>query len=107
MSTLEFDSEISDELTAKYDTQSSIGADIVGGVVATVADFGASVWNSVTPKSIETSTEDLLSNIDSNALRVYNENTDLIKTASFVGGVFVPAGLALKGMNLARAGTKG
>ena len=84
MSTLEFDSEISDELTAKYDTQSSIGADIVGGVVATVADFGASVWNSVTPKSMETSTEDLLSNIDSNALRVYNENPDLIKTASFV-----------------------
>lgn len=107
MSTEDFSPEISADLIAKYDEQGSIGADIVGGVVASVADFAASTWNSLTPESLETSTEDLLSRIDSNALRVYNENPDTIHAASFVGGMMVPMGLAFKGMQAARSGVSG
>ena len=87
--------------------RASIGADVVGGAVATVTDFGASVWNSLTPSSMNVATEDLLTKMDSNALRVYEENPDTVKTASFVGGIFVPSTLALKGMGLARAGVRG
>jgi len=107
MSTEGFSSEVSSDLVTKYDEQASIGADITGGIVASVADFAASTWNSLTPESLETSTEDLLSRIDSNALRVYNENPETIHAASFVGGMLVPMGLAFKGMKAARAGTSG
>jgi len=107
MMTEDFSPEISTDLIAKYDEQASLGSDIVGGIVASVADFAASTWNSLTPASLETSTEDLLSRIDSNALRVYNENPDTIHTASFVGGMLVPMGLAVSGMKAARAGVSG
>jgi len=106
MSAEGFDFELSDDVTIKYDGQSSLVSDLLGGTVATVADFGASVWNSL-PGTEEVATEDLLARIDSNALRVYEENPDTIHTASFIGGIFVPAGFALKGMNAARNGVKG
>lgn len=80
MITEDFSPEISTDAIAKYDEQGSLGADIVGGVVASVADFAASTFNSLVPESLETTTEDLLSRIDSNALRVYNEHPDTIHT---------------------------
>lgn len=106
MSLEEFNAELSPDLALKYDTQSNLASDLLGGTIASVADFGASVWNSLTPESMSVSTENLLSNIDDNALRVYNENPDTIHTASFVGGMFVPTGLAFKGMNALRDGSK-
>lgn len=105
---------LDDDMLAKYQAQGTVAADHMGlgqeiahGAVATVADFGSSVWNSITPEKYNTSTADLLSRIDSDALQVYNEHTDLIHAASFVGGVFVPAGLAFKGMTALRMGVKG
>lgn len=94
-------------LASKYDAQSSIAADLLGGTVASIADAGVSIFNSLVPEKYETSTLDLLTRLDSNALRVYEEHPDAIHTASFIGGLFLPAGLALKGMNLARSGVKG
>lgn len=103
-----------DDMLAKYQAQGTVAADhlglgqeVVHGAVATVADFGTTVWNSLTTEKYNTSTADLLSRIDSDALQVYNEHPDLIHAASFVGGVFVPAGLALKGMTALRTGVKG
>ena len=100
-----------DDLNTDYigglDGQTSIVSDLMGGAVASVADFGVSVFNSLVPESYEASTADLLRNVSSNALRVYNEHPDAVKTASFVGGMFVPAGLAVKGLNTLRAGAKG
>jgi hypothetical protein len=96
-----------ESLGSKYDVKSGIVADMVGGTIASVADFGSSVWNSVTFNKYPTSTEDLLTRIDDNALKVYQEHPDTIHAASFIGGMLVPTGLALKGMTLARAGTKG
>ena len=42
MSTEDFSPDFSDDAVLKYDEQSSIGADIMGGAVASVVDFGAS-----------------------------------------------------------------
>lgn len=94
-------------LDSKYDSHTDAVSNLLGGATATVVDFGASLWNSLTPEKYNTSTQDLLANIDSNALRVYRENEDLVHTASFVGGIFAPVGLALKGVGAARAGMKG
>ena len=93
-------------LDAKFNPTSNIVADIIPGAVASVVDFGASVWNSL-PGTEEVDTADLLRGINADALRVYNENPDTIHTASFIGGMFVPTGLAIKGMNAMRAGVKG
>ena len=98
---------------AKYALHAAAGADSMGlgetlahGVVATVVDAGTTLWNSLTPQSMEADTADLLSRIDDNALKVYNEHTDAVQMASFFVGSAAPIGLALKGMNLLRAGSK-
>lgn len=91
----------------KYESRTNVVDTIIGGGIATVGDFAASVWNSLTPESMNTTTEDLLGRIDDNALKIYQENPDVIHTASFIGGMFVPTGLALKGMSMLRAGAKG
>ena len=93
-------------LEAKYNPTSNLVSDLIPGAVASVVDFGASVWNSL-PGTEEVATSDLLRNINQDALRVYQENPDTIHTASFIGGMFVPTGLALKGMKMARSGVKG
>jgi hypothetical protein len=101
----EFDNEINLDYHNTYDNQSSIISNVIGGSVAAVGDFAASVWNSL-PGTEEVATEDILRRISSNALRVYEENPDTIQTASFIGGLFVPSGLAFKGLQAARNGTK-
>lgn len=80
---------------------------LVHGAVAAVADIGTTYWNSLTPAKYEASTADLLSRIDQDALQVYNEHPDAVKAASFFGGLIIPVGLSMKGMQMLRAGTKG
>lgn len=82
-------------------------ATLIHGAVATLADVGTTLWNSVTPTAINYSTEDLLSRIDQDALQVYNEHPDAIHTASFIGGLVAPIGLAAKGMGMLRNGARG
>lgn len=89
----------------KMDATTDIVSTITGGVTATVVGAAASLWNSL-PFTPEVETADLIGRVSNNALQVYNENTDLIDTASFVAGSFLPAGLALKGMKALRGGSK-
>lgn len=105
-----------DDLFSKYQLQAAasvdsmgLGAELAHGAVAAVTDFGATTWNSIAAPlgADEVDTADLLSRIDKDALQVYNEHPDAVKAASFIGGVFVPAGIALKGMTALRAGVKG
>jgi len=103
-----------EELLTKYAAQSAtttdhlnLGEEVMHGAVAAVADFGVSVYNSLPiPGKDDATTEDILSRIDKDAFSVYQEHPDAVHAASFIGGVFVPAGLAFKGMNLLRAGSK-
>lgn len=85
----------------------SIPENLIYGSIAVIGDFAATTWNSLTPKSMEYSTQQLLSNISKDALRIYEENPDTIKTLSFVGGLIAPIGLSIKGMDALRAGVKG
>jgi hypothetical protein len=89
----------------KAQAESDIISEITGGAVATVADFGVSVWNSL-PGTEPIETMSVLQRFSENAANVYAEHPDTIKTASLIGGMFVPGGAALKGLNLARAGMK-
>lgn len=106
--------DIDQDLLGKYQLQTAVAGETMGlipevihGSVAAVTDLAASTWNSLTPERYNTSTGDLLSRIDKDALSVYQEHPDLIHTASMVGGVFLPVGLAMKGMTALRSGVKG
>ena len=94
-------------LDTMENAKTGVVSDILGGVGATVGDFAASTFNSLVPEKYEVDTRDLIGRIGDNALKVYDENPDLIHTASFIGGIFVPTGLALKGMTALRGGMKG
>jgi hypothetical protein len=95
----------SEYLDSKFGTQATILENLTGGAIATVVDFGTSVYNSL-PGTEEVSTADILSRVSSNALTVYEENQDTIEALSFIGGSFIPGTLALKGMGALRAGAK-
>lgn len=94
-------------LDAMENAKTGIVSTMIGGIGATVGDFAASTFNSVVPEKYEVDTRDLIGRIGDNALKVYDEHPDAVHLASFVGGVFVPAGLALKGTQALRAGMKG
>ena len=105
--------ETVDDLLGKYQLQTAaagqqmnMGAELVHGSVAAVTDLAVSVWNSLTPEKYSATTEDLLGRIDKDALQVYSEHPDAIHAASFIGGVILPTGLAFKGLNALRAGSK-
>lgn len=91
---------------AKVQTFGEAVNTLTGGTIASVVDFGASVWNSL-PFTEEVQTEDLLRNVSDNALNVYEESPDAIHAASFIGGMFVPYVGATKMMNGIRAGATG
>lgn len=52
----------------------------------------------------EIETRKVLSEVDANWGRFYDENKSVIDVLGFIGGSFIPGGLAVKGMNLARRG---
>lgn len=101
-----YDTQVNYDYMQKYQADTDIVSTLAGGAQAAVVDFGASVWNSL-PGTEEVDTYDLLQRINPNAAQIYAENPEAIHTASFVGGIFAPAGLALKGMKMLRAGAKG
>ena len=87
--------------------QMSLPRTVIGGAIATLGDFAATTWNSLTPEKYNLSTSELLGKIDSDALQIYEENPETIQTLSFVGGLVAPIGVSMKLMNEARAGMKG
>lgn len=58
--------------------------------------FGADVQKADTAR--------ILADVDQNWAKYYQENQGVIDTVGFIGGSFIPGGLALKGLQLARAG---
>lgn len=77
---------------------------------AALVDIGVSIWNSIIPEATgyETSTSKVLQAMGADgALSAYEQNTDLVNTLSFIGGVFIPGGAALKLSRGVRAGLKG
>ena len=101
-----YDTQINYDYLDKYQADTDMVSAVLGGGQAAVVDFGASLWNSL-PGTEEVDTYDLLQRINPNAAQIYAENPETIQTASFVAGLLVPGGLALKGMGMLRAGAKG
>ena len=104
---VEEDSFNGDLATATQDNKMGLISTVTGGAIATVADAGVSIWNSLTPTESNVETEDVLRRLDKNALSVYEENPDTIGLASFIAGSLIPGGAAIKGMKMLRAGAKG
>lgn len=93
--------------TAAAGSSMALPEKLIYGAMATVVDIGTTYWNSLTPEKYNADTADLLLRIDQDALQVYNEHPDAVRTASFVGGILAPVGLSIKGMNMLRSGAKG
>lgn len=86
------------------------GVDTVG---AALVDVGVTVWNSVANVATlgnydDVSTRSVLQSMGADgAVSAYDNNRDTIDLISFVGGVFIPGGAALKLSKAVRAGMKG
>lgn len=82
-----------------------------GGVVAAATiDIGTTLWNSIIPEATgyEISTRDALQKIGyQGAITAYEQNREAVDALSFIGGVFIPGGAALKMTRAIRAGAKG
>lgn len=101
-----FDTSLNSYLTENtQDSRSNVLSTILGGGVASVVDIGASLYNSL-PGTDEVDTEEILGRIGGDALRVYQENPDTIRTISLIGGALLPGAAAVKGMNALRNGSK-
>lgn len=78
--------------------------------LASVVDFGTAVYNSVDLFDMveDAETDYVLEGMGANSTAAfYQDNKDLVNAVSFIGGVFVPGGLAVKGSQMLRAGLKG
>lgn len=87
------------------------GLETAAGVVgASAVDLGLTIWNSVIPEAtgLELSTQDALQRIGyQGAITAYEENRETVDALSFIGGVFIPGGAALKLTRAIRAGIRG
>lgn len=85
-----------------------IGATAAGAVVSglgSIWNTGVDVSNKVFGTNAERlNTKTVLNGIDSRWGAYYDENKELIDTLGFIGTSFIPGGLAVKGLKMARAG---
>lgn len=86
----------------------ALTAGVAGAVVSglsSIYNTGVYASNSVfgtTADSIDTG--NVLGKVDANWRTYYEEHKGVIDTVGFIGGSFIPGGLAVKGLNLARTG---
>ncbi len=83
-------------------------AGAAGAVVSGLGSiYNTGVWasNSVFGTTAEElDTGKVLGQVNTDWQRYYDENKDVIDTVGFIGGSFIPGGIAVKGLNAARAG---
>ena len=99
--------DYSDVMSLKLNNETSVVEHILGAPAAALVDMGTTMWNSLVPERYEVDTYDFLAGINENLASIYNQDRDAVKTMSFLGGIFIPQGIALKGMNYLRSGMKG
>lgn len=89
---------VSDALTA-----GTAGAVVSGlGSIYNTAVYASNELLGTRAQEIETGR--VLADVDKNWAAYYEENKGVIDTVGFIGGAFIPGGLAVKGLNLARKG---
>lgn len=82
------------------------GAAVVSGL-GSIYNTAAAGINALGGSVDEIDTYNKLNEIDTNWAQYYQENKNAIDTVGFIGTSFIPGGLAVKGLNLARAGNVG
>lgn len=91
----------------KYDIIGEGSTNIVGGtknfLLSTGADIVSTLWNSL-PFTENVETRDILQKIDEDAATFFDEHPDAVRTASLIGGAFIPGGVAVKLLGRARSG---
>lgn len=89
------------------------GDALTAGVAGAVVSGLGSIYNTAafaSNKLFGTELDDIdtarvLDDVNANWGRYYEENKGVIDTVGFIGGAFIPGGLAVKGLNVARNGT--
>lgn len=79
-------------------------AGAVVSALGSIYNTGAEVANLFGADIQKADTAQILGNVDQNWAQYYKDNANVIDTVGFIGGSFIPGGLALKGLQLARAG---
>jgi hypothetical protein len=87
-----------------YDAATAGTAGAVVSGLASIYNTGVRAANLFGAQAEEIKTAEVLGNVDSNWRQYYEENAQVIDTVGFIGGSFIPGGIALKGLQLARAG---
>jgi hypothetical protein len=86
----------------------ALTAGTAGAVVSGLGSiYNTGVWasNSIFgTQAEELDTAKVLGDVNQNWRTYYEDNKDVIDTVGFIGGSFIPGGLAVKGLNAARAG---
>ena len=81
--------------------ESSLLGNIATGAVQSVAavavDLGTTIWNSVVPEEYESSTYEILGEINNDLANFYLSNKNAVELGSFIGGMLLP------GFGVARA----
>lgn len=91
------------EKVADAMTAGAAGAVVSG--LGSIYNTGVAVSNAVFgTQADEIETSRVLADIDVNWARYYEENKSVIDTVGFIGGSFIPGGLAVKALNAARTG---
>lgn len=114
---------ISQDFVNKYTAQSLGNEGALGAlertddfIAASIVDLGTSLWNSIVaiPKLFGADTDeyrvetyDVLKAVNEDWAQFYTQSRESIETASFIGGVIIPGGAALKGMKVLQAGKMG
>ena len=85
---------------------SRIGDALTRGVPAAAISGGLSIWNTIVDYGggDKVDIANKITEMDSNWGDYYKEHTEAVDLAGFVAGSFIPGGIAVKGMKLARAG---
>ena len=87
-----------------YDAATAGTAGAVVSGLTSLYNTGVQAVNLFGAQAEEIKTAEILGNVDSNWRQYYEENAQVIDTVGFIGGSFIPGGIALKGLQMARAG---
>lgn len=87
-----------------YDAATAGTAGATMSALASFYNTGVSVANLFGAKAEEMDTGEVLKRIDHKWADYYEENKAPLDTIGFIGGAFIPGGIALKGLQLARTG---
>lgn len=87
-----------------YDAATAGTAGAVVSGLSSIYNTGVAVANVFGAEAERIDTARVLGDVNANWRQYYEENAQVIDTVGFIGGAFIPGGIALKGLQAVRAG---